>query len=200
MPFTVSPSSYYGPQLIMQGAQNLSEGLVKGMEEWRKAQQEQAGNDIIIDYAMKNNLLSPEEHTKFIQGNSNVKSGIVAGLVRSFALDVQRQQMEGLKEQREAMAETRLAQAEARRRGAELGGKPIYTEPPVVTTEQDPYGGLFKITKTTQAGAPVGMWGFGGEPHFFPGGRAMEDLGQPQITDTDPVTGEKLPVKIVTYG
>jgi hypothetical protein len=115
MPFNVSPSSYIGGQLLASGIGNLGEGLAKGIgtgwESYQRAKEEQSANDIIIDYAVKNNLITPEEHTKYLEGSKSQKNGVVAGLTRTYAMDMQRQNAEA--QRREMLARTNRLISEA---------------------------------------------------------------------------------------
>jgi len=190
MPFTVNPGAYQGGQFFLQAGQNLSENIIKAMDEWKKAKQDEAANQMIVNYAMNtkdeqgNPLMSPEEHTKFLQGNANAKSGMIAGLVRRFALDTQRQQTLALQEQRQATAELRKQQAqdyEARAKQRGMAGQPIWI--------QDESGN-WKV---------VGVHGAEG-PHLFTGGMSAAELGEPKVTQPKDEQGQPLPFRVVTYG
>ena len=104
-----------GGQLLASGIGKLGEGISGGIstgfEQARKAQEEQSANQLIIDYAIKNNLITPEQHTQYLNGSASTKNGVVAGLTRTLAMDMQRKNAED--QRREQLARTNLLTAQA---------------------------------------------------------------------------------------
>ena len=191
MPFTVNVGPYQGGQFLAQGLGNLGQGIGQGIQEYNKAQQEQAANDMIVDFAVKNNMLPIEERTKYTQGNANVKSGIVAGLARTFAMQQAQQQMQALEEQRKAQAELRRQQAEA-----------FNFVPRAVTLGQSGYPFAQAVNPAQEIARPGGTQLIETKKGQWEIPSAGEGaLGAPKIIPAvDPVTGERLPFNMVTYG
>jgi hypothetical protein len=98
---------------LFQGLSVAGENIAKAIEEAKKAQDEQAGNQIIIDHALANGRITPEEHTKYLQGSAGQKNSIVAGLARNFAMDIEQQKLNAAKEAQTALSEERSQRAAA---------------------------------------------------------------------------------------
>lgn len=107
MPFT--GDNYSGG--IGRGISGLGEGFARMISENQKAKKEHAGDQAVIDYAVKHQMLTPEEHTKYLNGSRSQKNDIVAGFTRTFAMDIQRQN--AVDQRREQLARTNLLTAGA---------------------------------------------------------------------------------------
>lgn len=122
MPFTVNVGPYQGGSYLASGLSNLGSGIADAIKEMRQAQQDEAADNLIIQHAMKTGQISPEQYTQFLNGSRTQKNGIVAGLARNFAMDIQQQQLETLKAQRAALNFT------PRVMNFDENGNPIYPQ------------------------------------------------------------------------
>src|SRR6266542_955374 len=113
MPFTVSPSSYIGPQLLMQGASDFGKGIGQAFEKFDEQRKTEAYNDMIVQHAMQAGQVSLDDYTKYRGMSHSAKTGFAAGIAANFVEDLKKEQLAALKEQRQAQAELRQQQASA---------------------------------------------------------------------------------------
>jgi hypothetical protein len=95
MPFTQQVGGYQGGNFMFQGLSNLGQGIGKGIEQMQEAQQNEAADNL--------------------NGSRTQKNGVVAGLARNFAMDMQQQSMQAKQQEMQALVEQRQAAAEQRR-------------------------------------------------------------------------------------
>ena len=158
MPFTVNVGPYQGGSFLAGGLSNFGEGIAKGLEEMQKAQKEEAANQILYNFAVNKQLLSPEEQADFIQGNHTKKRGIMAGLAQKMALTFQQQKIDA--DRAESYARANLYKAEAADRW-----KPFT---PVPVEVQLPDGRTVTMIQRSRNSAD-----------FLPGEKAHPDAGKP---------------------
>jgi len=100
---------------MAQGLNNLGsgigEGIAKAISESKKMEEEQGADQVILNFAKQQGMVTPEIETEYMKGSHSAKTGIVAGLVRQFALSAQQKQVDSLEEQRKAQAEERQQRA-----------------------------------------------------------------------------------------
>jgi hypothetical protein len=120
MPFTVNVGPYQGGNFLFQGMNNLGEGIGKGIQQYQQAQQDEAADQILFKYAVQQGALNTDEQASFLNGSRSQKNGIIAGVVRQFALEQAKQEMQAKQmqlaaqeEQRRSMADLRAQQAAA---------------------------------------------------------------------------------------
>lgn len=116
MPYNPGISDQSGQYLyggLSSFGSSVGQGIAEAAAQLRKDQEAKGADDIILQYAKANQMLPPEAESKYLTGNISTKNGIVAGLVRKFALDMQQQQLKSLQEERAAQSQERLQKAAA---------------------------------------------------------------------------------------
>jgi hypothetical protein len=171
MPFTVNVGPYVGGQLMSQGLQNfgssVGQGIQKAIEESRKQEEEQGADQVILNFAKQQGMVTPDMEAQYLKGSSSAKTGIVAGLVRQFAMTQQKKQVDSLEEQRQASVEERQQRSTALKTANE--NALLASEPPTqeqrTTAQQSGYDYLFDPTKQIYTLQPMqGDSGRAGKP------------------------------------
>src|SRR5262245_37164570 len=115
MPFTVNVGPYMGGQFLYGGlstlGQSLGGGIGKAIEQYQTNQKQDAYNDLIIQHALQNNLITHDDWQKYMGSSRTQKTGIAAGIAANVTSDIQRKQAAALEEQRLASAQYRTQQA-----------------------------------------------------------------------------------------
>jgi hypothetical protein len=180
MPFTVNVGPYVGGELMARGlaqaGQNLGQGILAGYMGIQEAQKQEQADELILQHALQSGQIKPEQYAEFKDMSRTKKNGVVAGLARNFAQDVQQKQTESLVEQREASIAARQAQTELlpEQIKALVAQREASAEQAKSLAEQRTRGGAYANTPiwvTGPDGKPVqaGVYGPEGTPHFFPG-------------------------------
>ncbi|SRR5581483_1888312 len=179
MPFNAGGQVYVGGSYLAQGLGALGQGLAAGIEKAQQAEQDEAADNLIMSHALQTGQITPDQYAQFKGMSRTQKNGIVAGLARTFAMDMQQKQMQALEEQRLAQAQLRQQQAAglqwtpdeaakqaARWTGSELiqvgpgkwtvvpyGDAGTATGPPVVQRLKTPEGKPIGFVAVTQPGS-----------------------------------------------
>lgn len=146
----MSVGPYVGGQLLAQGGANLGsgilsagEGIAKAISESKKMEEEQGADQVIFNYAKQQGLVTPEIEAQYLKGSHSAKTGIIGGLVRQYAMNIQGEQLKSLKEQRAASIEERGQRTAALKTAQE--NALLASEPPTIEqqTEASKYGHFY---------------------------------------------------------
>lgn len=194
MPFTVNVGPYVGGQLWAQGlqnaGQNISEGIVKAVAESKKMEEEQGADQVIFNYAKQQGLVTPEIEASYLKGSHSAKTGIIGGLVRQYAMNIQGEQLKSLQEQRQASIEERGQRTQILKTNQE--NALLSSEPPTIDqrTEAQKSGYDYLFNPAKQGYELTPMQGDSGKASK-PSDKVMMTLPNPDGTGTTqvPVTG-----------
>jgi hypothetical protein len=111
MPFTVNVGPYQGGAYLYGGLSSLGQGIGSGISEgvkgFQQAQQDEQADNLILGHALATNQITHDDWAKYMDMGRTQKNGVVAGLARNFAMDMQQKQIA------EAAARSALYQAQA---------------------------------------------------------------------------------------